>query len=288
MATAENAASGAASAAPPAGRKPRSTSPKRQPPRPPLLAAKSENAELGLDLYRSKSPSYPTIWPACRARFSAHLQLELSAIHQRGISMDAQRTSFVLTIAALLTGTALAAPPSESAPVRYTRIWSKQSARPRFRRFPSRRPIVTETRSTRIRRPLSHNRSRSASRTASTTRRTRSATALIRASAPRDNNSRLPPQTPVNKRLARPVIHRRPRTPSQHNRPLPPRARPHATWRRRRGQPVPAPPSPPTTSSWDSSTPVTPVDRSVLTNPPAPQPAVVGRASVRQSQRRRC
>src|SRR5436190_7659824 len=34
--------------------------------------------------------------------------------------MDAQRTSFVLTIAALLAGTALAAPPSESAPVRYS------------------------------------------------------------------------------------------------------------------------------------------------------------------------
>ena len=34
--------------------------------------------------------------------------------------MDAQRTSFVLTIAALLAGTALAEPPSQSAPVRYS------------------------------------------------------------------------------------------------------------------------------------------------------------------------
>src|SRR6476619_286278 len=60
-------------------------------------------------------------WPHS---FSAHLQLELSAIHQRGISMDAQRTSFVLTIAVLFAGSALAAPPSESAPVRYGNDWS--------------------------------------------------------------------------------------------------------------------------------------------------------------------
>src|SRR5689334_22579233 len=43
---------------------------------------------------------------------------------KEGSQMDAQRTSFVLIIAALLATPALAAPPSESAPVRYTNEWN--------------------------------------------------------------------------------------------------------------------------------------------------------------------
>jgi len=155
--------------------------------------------------------------------------------------MDAQRTSFVLTIAALFAGPALAAPPSESAPVRYpANDWSSAG--------PTTAPTITASPNSRYGYPQP-------------TTRTQTTANNVNAAAPQSYGTAAYPSQPSNNPFAT----------SQ------PAAPPANTATRSNLAPPPWPtntsstPAPPPTTSWGSSTPVTPVDRSLLTNPSAPQ-----------------
>jgi hypothetical protein len=135
--------------------------------------------------------------------------------------MDAQRSSLVLTIAALFAGTALAAPPSQS-----TSDWSSAGI--------TTAPTITASPNNRYGYPQ-------AGRTQSTA-----------------NTVNTVPQQPANYPFAtQPVAP--PATTATRNTPAPP------PWPTSTNTPA-APP----TSSWGASTPVTPVDRSLLANPAPP------------------
>src|SRR4051812_41637665 len=202
---------------------------------------------------------------------SAHLQLNLSAIHQRGISMDAQWTSFVLTIAALFAGTALAEPPSQSAPVRYSgNDWSSAG--------PTSAPTITASPNNRYAYPQNNypqNTAPAASQPQSITGRTQRAIGET-ANALRDgfdtgvraagNSVRSTAQQSIGTAGY----------PAQASNPFATQpTAPTANSNTRNSAPPPWPAgsgttAPPATPSWDLSIPATSVDRSVLTNPNTP------------------
>ncbi len=185
--------------------------------------------------------------------------------------MDAQRTSFVLTIAALFAGIALAEPPSQSAPVRYGNPagqsdWSSAGPTtvPTISASPSDRysnpqytyPQSTQPQSITGRAQNAFNETANSLRNGIDTG-VRAAGDSLRSTAQQTLGTAGYPSQLSNPFSTQP-------------------AAPPASSATRSLAPPPWPagsgtPAPPATPSWDSSTPVTPVDRSVLPNPSAPR-----------------
>jgi hypothetical protein len=193
--------------------------------------------------------------------------------------MDAPRTSFVLTIAALFAGAALAEPPSQSPPRYSGSNWSSAPTTP---------PTITATPSNRYAYPQAtypQNTAPAASQPQSISGRTQNAfnetTTTLREGfntgvrAAGNGISSAAQQTFGTSGY-----------PSQSTNPFTtqPAAPPAGATTRSNSAPPPWPtnpgtPAPPPASSWDSSTPVTPVDRSVLANP-SPPPSSSGWSSI--------
>jgi hypothetical protein len=160
--------------------------------------------------------------------------------------MDAQRTTFVLTIAALFAGTALAEPPSQTAPVRYSGSPAGQSNWSNT--GPTTAPTITASPNSRYANPQ-YTYPQSAppttgNRSASTAQQTfGTASYPSQSTNPFTTPSAAPPaSSSASGNLAPPP------------------------WPTNSGTPA----SPPK-SSWDSSAPVTPVERSVMATPATPQ-----------------
>ena len=186
--------------------------------------------------------------------------------------MDAQRTSFTLIIAALLAGTALAEPPSQSAPVRYSgNDWSSggTTPAPTIKASPDNRyayppsaypqstsPVASQPQSMTGRAQNAFN------ETANTLRDginngVRSAGNSINSAAQQALGTAGYPLQSTNPFTTQPAAP--PASSTTRNLAPPP-------WPTNSGTPA-TPPA----SNWPSPTPVTPVDRSVLASPPAPQ-----------------
>lgn len=191
--------------------------------------------------------------------------------------MDAQRITFVLTIAALFAGTAFAEPPSQGAPVRYTgnngqSSWSNTA--------PTTAPTITSSPNSRYPYPQStypQNTAPTAAQPQSISGRAQSAfnetatsikdgfnTGVQSASKSISNTAQQTfgtsgyPSQPTNPFATQSAAPAASSSASGNLAPPP--------WPTNTGTPAAAP-----KSSWDSAAPITPVDRSLLTNPTTSQ-----------------
>jgi hypothetical protein len=154
--------------------------------------------------------------------------------------MDAQRSSFVLTIAALFAGTALAAPPSQS-----TSDWSSAGI--------TTAPTISASPNSRYANPQGG--------------RTQNTVNTVNTAAPQSYGTTAYPAQTTSPFAVQPTAP--PTSAATRNNPAPP---PWPTT----SSSIPAPPP---TSNWGASTPATPVDRSLLANP-SPPPATSDWSSI--------
>src|SRR5215213_3823515 len=187
--------------------------------------------------------------------------------------MDVARTSFVLTISALLAGTALAEPPSQTPPVRYSgNDWSSAG--------PTSAPTISASPGSRYAYPKAtypQNAASSASQPQSITGRTQNAFNET-ANSLRDgfNNGVRSAGNSINSATQQTLGTAG--YPSQSTNPFATQPAPPPASSTKSGSLAPPPwptnsgtPAPPPASSWDSRPPITPVDHSMLASPPSSQ-----------------